>query len=195
MARQPKKTLTAKQRKFFLEFPKDMNATKAAIRAGYSKKVARVQGCKLVKMVRRYAKEKDNTLDNTSAPPSSPAGPLAQALTDETQQDYQRFLARLNQIAYFDVGRLFDAHNNAIDIPELPAEVRPCIAGFEITEEFEGRGAERKSVGFTKKYKLVDPLAAILGLGKVRGFFSEKVEHTGKNGEPIQHHLIVEFVE
>lgn len=191
MARQPKKTLTAKQKKFFIEFPKDMNATKAAIRAGYSKKVARVQGCKLVKMVRKYAKEKDNTADNKST--LMPTG--SQAVTEDTQQEYQRFLTRLNQIAYFDVGRMFDAHNNAIDIPDLPADVRPCIAGFEILEEFEGKGAERKAIGFTKKYKLVDPLAAILGLGKVRGFFSEKVEHTGKNGEPIKHHLVVEFVE
>lgn len=190
MARQPKKTLTDKQKKFFLEFPKDMNATKAAIRAGYSKKVARVQGCKLVKMVRQYAKKKDNTTDNKPASVQT----SDQSLTEDTQQEYQRFLTRLNHLAYGDVRRMFDQHNNAIDIPDLPDDVVPLIAGFEITEEFEGRGSEKKSIGFTKKFKLIDPLAAILALGKVRGFFSEKVEHTGKNGEPIQHHLIVELV-
>ncbi len=192
MARRPKKTLTAKQKKFFVEFPKDMNAKQAAIRAGYSPKVAKVQGCKLVKMVRQHAKKKDNQLDNQAVTILPPDG--ARAVTEETEQDYQRFVTRLKQIAYFDVGRLFDTHNNAIDIPDLPADVRPCIAGFEITEEFEGRGAERKAIGFTKKYKLVDPLAAILGLGKVMGYFSDKVEHTGRNGGAINHHLIVEFV-
>jgi phage terminase small subunit len=192
--RTPKKSLTAKQRKFFLEFPKDMNATQAAIRAGYSKKVARVQGCKLVKMVRRYAREKDNTPNNKSAAKSAHV-PVSDTLTEDTEQDYQRFLVRLNQLAYGDVRKLFDQHNNAIDIPDLSDDVAPLIAGFEITEEFEGRGAERKSVGYTKKFKMVDPLAAILALGKVRGFYSEKVEHTGKNGGPIHHHLTVEFVE
>lgn len=193
--RQPKKTLTPKQQKFLKEFPKDMNATKAAIRAGYSQKVARVQGCKLVKMVRQYAKKKDNTPDNKSAEKSLTTSPDAPAVSEDTERDYQRFLTRLNQLAYGDVRKMFNQHNNAIDIPDLPDDVAPLIAGFEIVEEFEGRGAERKSVGFTKKFKMVDPLAALLALGKVRGFYSEKVEHTGKNGGPVQHHLIVEFVE
>jgi phage terminase small subunit len=40
-----KKKLTVKQRKFCLEYLVDLNATKAAIRAGYSKKSAQVIGC------------------------------------------------------------------------------------------------------------------------------------------------------
>ena len=34
--------LTFKQRKFVIEYMKDLNATQAAIRAGYSKKTARI---------------------------------------------------------------------------------------------------------------------------------------------------------
>jgi len=38
-----------KQRKFALEYIKDRNATQAAIRAGYSKKTAGVQGARLLR--------------------------------------------------------------------------------------------------------------------------------------------------
>jgi phage terminase small subunit len=165
MAQRRKKVLTAKQRKFYKEFPKDMNATQAALRAGYSKKSAPIEGCKLLKDIRQHAKvEEAKVQANIQVP----------ALTDQTKGDYTRFLTRLNQLAYVDVRKMFDQHNNAIDIPDLPDDVAPAVAGFEITEEFEGRGEERKSIGFTKKYKLVDPLAAILGLGKVRGFFHDQ---------------------
>jgi phage terminase small subunit len=184
--RVPKKVLTAKQRKFYKEFPKDMNATQAAIRAGYSKKIAPAEGCKLLKTIRQHVK--------ASRPKTEPNVSILPAITDQTKDEYTEFLTRLRQMAFCDVRRMFDQHNNAIDIPDLPNDVAPVVAGFEITEEFEGRGAERKSVGFTKKFKLVDPLAAVLAFGKALGYFSDKMEHTGKNGGPINHHLTIEIV-
>lgn len=46
-----KSKLTDKQRAFTLEYPKDFNATKAAIRAGYSEKTARQAGSRLLSNV------------------------------------------------------------------------------------------------------------------------------------------------
>ncbi|HKQ34479.1 MAG TPA: terminase small subunit [Nitrospiraceae bacterium] len=172
MARTPKKTLTAKQQRFLHEFPKDLNATRAAIRAGYKKHSAKVTGAKLVKMIRDHVTETQpeaNLVANHSAL-------LTTSVSDQTQTEFQCFLTRLEQLAYFDVRKMFDQHNNAIDIPNLPDDVAPAVAGFEITEEFEGRGANRKSIGFTKKVKLVDRLAAQQVLAKVRGFFHDKDE-------------------
>ena len=104
------------------------------------------------------------------------AGKLAGVTTSVADQPkFQRFLTRLEQLASVDIRKMFDQHNNAIDIADLPADVRACIAGFEITEECEGRGADRKSVG-SKKVKLVDPRAAILALSKLRGFSHDKDE-------------------
>ena len=172
MARTPKKALTAKQQRFLQEFPKDLNATRAAIRAGYSKKVAKVEGCKLVKMIRRHVQmeEAEHNL------PHNLLSPTTTSLSDQTKTDFQNFLTRLEHLAYFDVRKMFDQHNNAIDIPNLPDDVAPAVAGFEITEKFDGRGANRKSIGFTKKVKLVDRLAAQQVLAKVRGFFHDKDE-------------------
>jgi len=42
------KPLTPKQQRFVEEYLIDLNATQAAIRAGYSEKTAEVQGCRLL---------------------------------------------------------------------------------------------------------------------------------------------------
>ena len=55
--------LTEKQNQFILEYMKDLNATQAAIRAGYSKKTAKVIGHEnLTKpyIAERLKKEMDN---------------------------------------------------------------------------------------------------------------------------------------
>ena len=44
-------TLNAKQQRFVLEYLKDLNATQAAIRAGYSKNTANEQGSRLLRNV------------------------------------------------------------------------------------------------------------------------------------------------
>lgn len=44
-----KKPLTPKQARFVSEYAKDQNATQAAIRAGYAKASAEVQGCRLLR--------------------------------------------------------------------------------------------------------------------------------------------------
>ncbi|MEP6958718.1 MAG: terminase small subunit [Nitrospirota bacterium] len=71
MARKPKKALTEKQRQFLKEFPKDLHATNAAIRAGYSAKTAAAAGCRLVKELQTYVKKlvkktDDNALTTTT---------------------------------------------------------------------------------------------------------------------------------
>ena len=190
MARTPKKTLTEKQRKFLEEFPKDLNATQAAIRAGYKKHSAKVTGSKLVKMIRHHVTETNPEAN----PVANLSGPVTIPVSDQTKTEFQRFLTRLEHLAYFDVRKMFDAHNNVIDIPDLPDDVTQAIAGFEITEDFEGRGAERKSVGFTKKVKLVDRLAALLALAKVRGFFHDKDERAQNPLEKVPTKVLLQLL-
>ena len=42
---------TPKQLRFVEEYLRDLNATQAAIRAGYSPKTAKVQGCQMLKLL------------------------------------------------------------------------------------------------------------------------------------------------
>ena len=56
-------------------------------------------------------------------------------------------------------------------------------------EEFTAKGedGESSSAGVRKvKFKLYDKRAALVDLGKHLGMFKDIVEHTGKNGAPIQ---------
>ena len=51
MSNTPAKPLNPKQRRFVAEYLRDQNGTQAAIRAGYSKKTARVQAAQLLALL------------------------------------------------------------------------------------------------------------------------------------------------
>ena len=74
-------------------------------------------------------------------------------------------------MAFADVRRAFDTHGNAIDIPDLPDDIAPNVAGYEQVEDFSGRGESRERVGYTKKVKLVPPLEAMKLFGEALQWF------------------------
>src|SRR5215831_228039 len=155
--RKPLKTLTAKQQAFLCEFPKDLNATRAAIRAGYSRKTAEQQGCRLAKKLQTHVQ-------------SLVKVPQDEGLASEAKSGLTRFMQALEWLAFYDPRKLFDTYGKPIAIPELPDDVAFAIASFEVCEEFTGRAESRKTVGYTKKYKFIDKLAALTLYGKVMGF-------------------------
>ena len=73
-------------------------------------------------------------------------------------------------LAFADVRRAFDTHGNPIDIPDLPDDIAPNVAGYEQVEDFSGRGESRERVGYTKKVKLVPPLEAMKLFGDALGW-------------------------
>ena len=94
----------------------------------------------------------------------------------ETKLTAERWQLELDRCALGDVRKMFDTHGNPLDIHALGDDEAPCIAGFEILEEFEGRGEDRTPIGYTRKYKLVDKLKALELAGKTRGYYVEKHE-------------------
>lgn len=92
----------------------------------------------------------------------------------ETKLTAERWQLELDRLALGDVRKLFDTHGNPLDIPDLGDDEAPCIAGFEIVEEFSGSGKDRVPVGYTRKFKLVDKLRALELAGKTRGYYVEK---------------------
>lgn len=90
------------------------------------------------------------------------------------QHSRERWLAEIQRCAFFDPRKLFDVNGNALPISELADEDVTAIAGFEVTEEFEGRGENREKIGYTKKFKLTDKLRALELLGKATGYYVEK---------------------
>jgi phage terminase small subunit len=74
--------LPPKQARFVLEYVKDLNATQAAIRAGYAKASAEVQGCRLLRNAQiraAVAKAQDRIAEKAGVTVDSIVGELEEA--------------------------------------------------------------------------------------------------------------------
>ncbi|MET3359777.1 MULTISPECIES: terminase small subunit [Bradyrhizobium] len=161
--------LTPKQARFVQEYLLDLNATKAAIRAGYSRRSAQEQGSQML------------------------AHPAIMAAIDEaklkrserTEVDADWVLRRLADEAEADLAHLYDAKNDLKPIDEWPEIWRQgLVAGVEVEALFEGSGEERRQLGYIKKIKLSDRLRRLELIGKhVRvNAFQDQVAMSGVEG-------------
>ena len=110
---------------------------------------------------------------------------------EEIQVTKEQWLKYMERFYYADVRKMFDTHGNPIDIPCLGDNEAAIIEGFQTLEEFEGRGADRVPIGYTRRYKLTPKLKSMLEFGKVRGFYSKK--HTN-NGRPTLEELVMGMI-
>ncbi len=155
--------MTPKQTLFVAEYLKDLNATQAAIRAGYSKKTARQTG-----------------QENLSKPVISEA--IAKSVAKKVEAiDFSsdRVLQELARLALFDPRKLFNADGSCKPLHELDDDTAMAVAGFEVVELFEGAGDQKKSIGLLKKFKLADKGANLERLGRYHKLFTDKIEHAG----------------
>lgn len=84
-----------------------------------------------------------------------------------------RVLEEVARIGLFDPRKLFRADGSPKDITELDDATAAAIAGLEVIEQYEGSGAERKFVGYIKKYKIADKNPALEKLMKHLGMFEK----------------------
>lgn len=158
--------LTPKQRLFVAEYLKDLNATQAAIRAGYSEKTAYSQGERLLKNV-EVKSALNNAMDKRA---------------EAVEVDAAYVLRRLHEMAEADVSDLYDENGELLPVKEWPEVWRKgLISGIETHELFEGAGRDRVHIGYAKKIKQVDKLSVLQTLGKhVRvNAFQEQIKVTG----------------
>lgn len=161
--------LTPKQERFVAEYLIDLNATQAAIRAGYSAKTAQEQGSRL--------------LSNVMVAEAIQAAMKAREERTEITQD--RVLLELSRIAFFDPRKLLRDDGSPKPIGELDDGTAAALAGLEITEEWEGSGEDRVFVGYTKKYKISDKNTAITNAMRHLGMFVDKSEVSAPGGKPL----------
>jgi len=168
--------LSDKQERFCQEFVIDLNATQAAIRAGYSKKTAEQQGSRLLSNVK--VAEKIDALK------------LARTQRTEITADF--VLREILKLATVDISKAYDQKGDLLPLHEIPPEVRAAIAGVDVftevqygpgrTEVNEDGESEKvkEVVGRTKKLKLYDKAKALELLGKHLKLFTDKVDIGGK---------------
>jgi phage terminase small subunit len=164
------KGLTPKERLFALEYLVDLNATQAAIRAGYSKKTAGAIGHENLKKP-----EIKEFLDEQIAKREK-----------RVEVTADRVLAELMRVGFSDLRRAFNEDGSLKAPKDWPDDVAAAMSSVEVVEEFEGKGEDRQQVGWTKKVKLWDKPRALEMLGKHLKLFAERVEHSGPSGGPIE---------
>ncbi|ENZ8460304.1 terminase small subunit [Klebsiella pneumoniae] len=159
--------LTDKQELFAREYLKDLNATQAAIRAGYSEKTARSQANRLLTNV-----DIENRIAELKAVRNEAVG-----------IDASYVLKRLIEIDQMDVLDIMTDDMSLKPVSEWPASWRRYLSGFDLAEMFEGRGDDREMVGILKKIKWPDKVKNLELLGKhvdVQAFKENvKTEQTG----------------
>lgn len=139
--------LTPKQAQFVREYLIDLNATQAAIRAGYSKKTARAVGA-----------------ENLTKPDIKAAIAAAtQKRAEETGIDAAWVLRRLAAEAEADVGDLYDDNGDLKPVKQWPKIWRQgLVAGLDV-EVISIEGVE---IGRIKKLRVSDRVKRIELIGK-----------------------------
>ena len=152
--------LTEKQKRFVEEYLIDLNATQAAIRAGYSAKTANEQGARL--------------LVNVSIQKA-----ISRAMTarsNRTNISQERVVNELAKIAFLNIADLIDQNGN------MKSNVsRDDMAGIEW---MRSRGIETEN-GYVKEteFRLTSKLKALELLGRHLGMFTDRVELSGLQAE------------
>ena len=159
------KKLTDKQARFVNEYLIDLNATQAAIRAGYSKKTS-------------YSIGQENLNKPEIQGAVQEAMEKRSKRTEITQEMVVQELAR---IAFLDIRQAFDENGNLLSIPNMPEDVARAVGGMDITHI--GNGDNEDTI--LSKVKLIDKKGALELLGRHMKMFTDKMEHTGKDGQPL----------
>lgn len=168
--------LNEKQARFAQEYLIDLNATQAAIRAGYSAKTAGQQGFDLLK--------------NPEIEAAVAKGIAERSKRVEISAD--RVLQELAKIAFVDIRKAVRWGRSPVDeaskkaspngLGMYPVELVPSD---EIDDDTAAAVSEVSLTETGIKIKLHDKRGALVDLGKHLGLFVDKVDHTSA-GQPIR---------
>jgi phage terminase small subunit len=147
--------LTPKQKLFIWEYCRDLNATRAAIAAGYSEKGASVAGARLL----------------TNVKVSAEIAKLTQKACTKLEISPEKLLQELARLSFLDPRKLYNEDGSFKRLSELDDDTAACIAGMEV-EEVKGHTVVRK-------IKFADKGASLERLGRYLKLFTDQVQHSG----------------
>lgn len=154
--------LTPKQERFVAEYLIDLNATQAAIRAGYSEKTAGQQGFDLLRKLEiqeAITKAKEDRSERTKI----------------TQDDVVRELAK---VGFSDLRNVFTPSGGIIDPQDWDNETAGAIGGLEVVRRPSGEYDDDNNpiLEYVHKIKVWDKVSALEKLGKHLGMFIDRQE-------------------
>lgn len=167
MARTPgneSPSLTDKQQRFVDEYLIDLNATQAAIRAGYSEKTARAVGC-----------------ENLTKPDIMNAVHNAKAKRSErTQITQDRVLKEIARLGFSDLRNVMTNGGGLLNPTEWDDDTAAAISSLEVVRQNSGEydSDGRPIPEHVHKIKVWDKNAALEKLAKHLGIYApEKHDH------------------
>lgn len=160
--------LTPKQKRFVEEYLIDLNATQAAIRAGYSAKTANEQGAQnLAKL--SIAKAIQEAMDKRSK---------------KAEITHEKVIAEIAKLAFADIRNIFDEYGNLLPVHMLPESISGSISSVEVVTS-KIPGGEPTEVEHTARIKFWDKKGSLELLGRHLKLFTDKTELTGKDGKDL----------
>lgn len=164
-SKEPPFGLTLKQAQFCLEYIIDKNATKAAIRCGYSEKTAHAQGSRLLKNVKVKAY----------------LGRLIEKQEKRLDIKADVVLRELHRILTSDIGKVFNPEGGILPVADMDEDVRRAISGIKVKEIWEytdeGRKRSKEQVGEVVEIKFWSKTESANLLGKNLKLWLERHEH------------------
>ena len=149
--------LTDKQQKFVEEYLIDLNATQAAIRAGYSTDTASVIGCE--NLIKPNVK---NAIDKALA-----------ARSKRTGVNQDRVIQELAKIAFLNPSDVINMQNASV-MDNANKDDLSCIASVKIK-----RSSSENGDSVEREIKTYDKLKALDLLGRHLGMFNDKLKIEG----------------
>lgn len=182
--------MTPKQQQFVAEYLIDLNATQAAIRAGYSERTAGSQAHDLLKKPEiqaaiveaqtERAKRTEITADkvlkelakvgfgNLSDVTDWGVKEVAIGFNEDGKRLRPEEIGEASVVQYVDAPFVIPVNRE-----DLPPEIRAAVSEVAITRD-----------GF--KIKMHDKVGALTQIGRHLGMFTDKQEHSGPNGGAIE---------
>lgn len=169
MPKSKDKKLTPKQQKFVDEYLIDLNATQAAIRAGYSAKTAGWIGQQLL--------AKTHISEAIQA--------RRDALSRKIEVTQERIVEEMARVAFFDIRNLLNSDGSLVPIKQLSNDAAAAIAGIDIVQI----GNSEVGIGHVLKYKFPDKNKALENLAKMLGHFGKVSELEKLQAEKLRREL------
>lgn len=173
------KQLAPKHARFVEEYLVDLNATQAAIRAGYSTKNADVVGPRL--------------LGNVGVAAAIAEGQAKRSERLEITADM--WLRELWIIGHSDLQDYVNIDEGGLIVAksfdEMPENASRALESIEENRTIkESAGGDESNIINSKiRFKMHSKIEALKIIGQHLGFMKEKVEHTGKDGGPVEHEV------
>lgn len=147
--------------RFVEEYLIDLNATQAAIRAGYKPKTANRQGSRLLS----YADIQEAIAARR------------RELSRETGITQERVLAEYAKLAFYDPRAFYDDNGDLIPIKQLDDQSAAAVAGMDVASTTEGELPVT-----IRKIKLADKKGALDSIARHLGMFNDKLDVNIKTG-------------